>query len=101
MGFHTVAIGRGADKEKLAKELGAQIYIDTLAEDAVAALQRMGGAQAILATGTSGEAMGRLVPCGTWEVHCCRRATGRDSIECVSARLRRTFGSRQPDRHAD
>jgi len=62
MGFHTVAIGRGADKEKLAKELGAQIYIDTVAEDAVAALQRMGGAQAILATGTSGEAMGRLVP---------------------------------------
>src|SRR5215510_1244925 len=62
MGFHTVAIGRGADKEKLAKELGAQIYIDTVAEDAVAALQRMGGAQAILATGTSGEARGKLVP---------------------------------------
>src|SRR5499426_321076 len=39
MGFHTVAIGRGADKEELAKELGAQIYIDTVAEDPVAALQ--------------------------------------------------------------
>ena len=62
MGFRTVAIGRGADKEKLAKDLGAQVYIDTVAEDAVAALQRMGGAHAILATGTSGEAMGKLVP---------------------------------------
>ena len=61
MGFKTVAIGRGADKEKLAKDLGAHIYIDTVAEDAVAALQRMGGAQAILATGTSGELMGTLV----------------------------------------
>ena len=62
MGFHTVAIGRGADKEKLAKELGGNVYIDSTSEDPVAALQRMGGAQAILATGTSGEAMGTLVP---------------------------------------
>jgi alcohol dehydrogenase, propanol-preferring len=62
MGFHTVAIGRGADKEKLAKELGAHVYIDSTSEDAVAALQLMGGAQAILATGTSGEAMGTLLP---------------------------------------
>jgi D-arabinose 1-dehydrogenase-like Zn-dependent alcohol dehydrogenase len=62
MGFRTVAIGRGRDKEKLAKDLGAQVYIDAAAEDAVAVLQRMGGARAILATGTSGDAMGRLVP---------------------------------------
>ena len=61
MGFRTVAIGRGRDKEKLAKDLGAHVYIDTAAEDAVAVLQRMGGARAILATGTSGEAMGQPV----------------------------------------
>jgi D-arabinose 1-dehydrogenase-like Zn-dependent alcohol dehydrogenase len=61
MGFRTVAIGRGHDKEKLAKDLGAHFYIDAAAEDAAAVLQRMGGARAILATGTSGEAMGRLV----------------------------------------
>src|ERR1700704_4380929 len=61
MGFHTVAIGRGADKEKLAKDLGAHVYIDTAVDDAVAVLQRMGGARAILATGTSGSAMGPLV----------------------------------------
>jgi propanol-preferring alcohol dehydrogenase len=62
LGFRTVAIGRGRDKEKLAKDLGAHVYIDTAAEDVVAVLQRMGGARAILATGTSGSAMGSLVP---------------------------------------
>jgi D-arabinose 1-dehydrogenase-like Zn-dependent alcohol dehydrogenase len=61
MGFRTVAIGRGREKEKLAKELGAHLYIDATIDDAAAALQRMGGARAILATGTSGEAMGPLV----------------------------------------
>src|SRR5438876_4328404 len=61
MGFHTVAIGRGREKEKLAKDLGAHAYIDAAVDDAAAVLQRMGGARAILATGTSGEAMGPLV----------------------------------------
>jgi propanol-preferring alcohol dehydrogenase len=61
MGFRTVAIGLGRDKEKLAKDLGAHVYIDASAEDATAVLQRMGGARAILATGTSGAAMGPLV----------------------------------------
>jgi alcohol dehydrogenase, propanol-preferring len=61
MGFHTVAIGRGGDKEKLAKDLGAHVYIDTAVEDAAALLQRMGGAKAILATAPSGDAMGPLV----------------------------------------
>jgi alcohol dehydrogenase, propanol-preferring len=61
MGFRTVAIGRGREKEKLAKDLGAHAYIDAVAEDAAAALQRLGGAGAILATGTSGGAMGPLV----------------------------------------
>ena len=61
MGFRTVAIGRGGDKEKLAKDLGAHVYIDSAAEDATAVLQRMGGARAILATAPSGSAMGPLV----------------------------------------
>ena len=61
MGFRTVAIGRGREKEKLAKDLGAHVYIYTTVDDAAAALQRMGGASAILATGTSGAAMGPLV----------------------------------------
>jgi D-arabinose 1-dehydrogenase-like Zn-dependent alcohol dehydrogenase len=62
MGFRTVAIGRGLDKEKLAKDLGAHVYIDSAVDDAAAVLQRMGGARAILATATSGDAMGPLVP---------------------------------------
>jgi alcohol dehydrogenase, propanol-preferring len=61
MGFHTVAIGRGSEKEKLAKDLGAHIYIDTAVNDSAAILQRMGGARAILATAPSGDAMGPLV----------------------------------------
>src|ERR1700732_5120256 len=61
MGFRTVAIGRGGDKEKLAKDLGAHVYIDSAVDDAAAVLQRMGGARAILATAPSGEAMGPLV----------------------------------------
>ncbi len=61
MGFRTVAIGRGREKNNLAKDLGAHIYIDTAVEDAAAVLQRMGGARAILATATSGDAMGPLV----------------------------------------
>src|SRR6202161_3962308 len=60
-GFNTVAIGRGREKGKLAKGLGAHSYIDSAAEDAAAVLQRMGGARAILATATSGDAMGPLV----------------------------------------
>jgi len=61
LGFHTVAIGRGSDKEKLAKHLGAHVYIDTALDDATAVLQRMGGARAILATAPSGDSMGPLV----------------------------------------
>jgi propanol-preferring alcohol dehydrogenase len=61
MGFRTVAIGRGRDKQKLATDLGAHVYIDTAVDDAVAVLQRMGGARAILATAPNGDAMGPLV----------------------------------------
>src|SRR6058998_578876 len=61
MGFHTVAIGRGREKDKLAKDFGAHVYIDAAADDATAVLQRMGGARAILATAPSGGAMGPLV----------------------------------------
>jgi D-arabinose 1-dehydrogenase-like Zn-dependent alcohol dehydrogenase len=61
MGFRTIAIGRGAEKEKLAKDLGAHVYIDTAVDDAGTVLRGMGGARAILATAPSGGAMGPLV----------------------------------------
>jgi D-arabinose 1-dehydrogenase-like Zn-dependent alcohol dehydrogenase len=57
MGFHTVAIARGRDKEPFAKQLGAAIYIDSQAQDPAAELLHLGGAQVILATATSGAAM--------------------------------------------
>jgi D-arabinose 1-dehydrogenase-like Zn-dependent alcohol dehydrogenase len=57
MGFHTVAIARGQDKQPLATRLGAAIYIDSQAQDPAGELQKLGGAKVILATVTSGEAM--------------------------------------------
>ena len=57
MGFRTVAIARGKDKEPLARKLGAQRYIDSQSEDPGAALQKLGGAKVVLATATSGSAM--------------------------------------------
>jgi len=57
MGFHTVGIARGKDKEPLARQLGASVYIDSQAQDPAAELLKLGGAKVILATATSGEAM--------------------------------------------
>ena len=61
MGFRTVAIARGMDKEPLARKLGAWSYIDSQAQDAAAALTKMGGARVILATVTSGPAMSAVL----------------------------------------
>lgn len=57
MGFRTVAIARGKDKEKLARELGAQHYIDSQAGSVGEQLNALGGAKIVLATVTNGEAM--------------------------------------------
>jgi D-arabinose 1-dehydrogenase-like Zn-dependent alcohol dehydrogenase len=57
LGFETVAIARGKDKEELARRLGAHHYVDSEAEDVAEALQRLGGAAAILATAASADAM--------------------------------------------
>jgi D-arabinose 1-dehydrogenase-like Zn-dependent alcohol dehydrogenase len=57
MGFHAVGIARGKDKEPLARQLGASLYIDSKAQDPAAELLKLGGAKVILATATSGEAM--------------------------------------------
>jgi D-arabinose 1-dehydrogenase-like Zn-dependent alcohol dehydrogenase len=57
MGFHTVGIARGKDKEPLARKLGTSVYIDSQAQDPAAELLKLGGAKVILATVTSGEAM--------------------------------------------
>ena len=68
-GYRVAAVGRGADIASLAKKLGAQVYIDSATTDPATELQKLGGAQAILATAPSGKAMaamvGGLAPGGT------------------------------------
>ncbi len=61
MGFETVAINRGIDKERLARKLGAHHYIDATAMDVVAELQKFGGANVILATAPNAAAISALV----------------------------------------
>lgn len=69
MGFKTVGIARGKDKEALARELGAVHYIDSQTQDPAAELTKLGGARVILATVTAGDAMSAvqagLAPRGT------------------------------------
>ena len=61
MGFVTVAIGRGGDKEALARKLGAHHYIDAGAGDPAAELQKLGGARVILSTAPNAQAISALV----------------------------------------
>jgi D-arabinose 1-dehydrogenase-like Zn-dependent alcohol dehydrogenase len=57
MGFRTVGIARGKDKEPLARKLGAHDYIDSQNQDPAAELLKLGGAKIILATVTNSDAM--------------------------------------------
>jgi D-arabinose 1-dehydrogenase-like Zn-dependent alcohol dehydrogenase len=57
MGFKTVAIARGTDKESLARKLGAHHYIDSQSKNVAAELLKLGGAKVVLATVTNAEAM--------------------------------------------
>src|SRR5580704_912061 len=94
MGFRTVGIARGKDKETLARKLGAHHYIDTQSQDPAAELLKFGGAKVILATVTNGDAMsaveGGLAVNGTMmligavpslQVSPIQLLTGRQSIK--------------------
>jgi D-arabinose 1-dehydrogenase-like Zn-dependent alcohol dehydrogenase len=61
MGFRTFAIGRGKDKEPLARKLGAVHYVDTALGEPADELQKFGGARIILATAPDSKAMSALV----------------------------------------
>lgn len=61
MGYRTVAIGRGADKQPLAKKLGAHEYIDTNGGAPAAALQKLGGARVVLATAPDSKSISAVV----------------------------------------
>jgi D-arabinose 1-dehydrogenase-like Zn-dependent alcohol dehydrogenase len=60
LGFETVAIARGTEKEELAHKLGAHHYIDSTAGNPGEALAALGGADVILSTVTSSNAMGAV-----------------------------------------
>jgi len=59
-GYKVAAIGRGSENAALAKKLGASVYIDSKSTNAAEALQKLGGAQVILATAPSSKAMSEL-----------------------------------------
>jgi D-arabinose 1-dehydrogenase-like Zn-dependent alcohol dehydrogenase len=61
MGFRTVAIARGRDKEALARKLGAHEYVDSAAGDPAEQLTALGGAKVVLATVTNAAAMSAVV----------------------------------------
>jgi D-arabinose 1-dehydrogenase-like Zn-dependent alcohol dehydrogenase len=61
MGFKTVAIARGKDKEELVRKLGAGQYIDSKSQNPVGELVKLGGAKIILGTVPSGKAMSEVL----------------------------------------
>ena len=61
MGYRTIAIGRGKDKEALALKLGAVRYLDSDAVRVEEELTKLGGASVILATAPSSKAMSVLI----------------------------------------
>src|SRR2546422_3245340 len=61
MGFKTVAINRGNDKESLARQLGAHHYIYANEPDAVTEMHKLGGARVILATAPNAQAISALI----------------------------------------
>lgn len=61
MGFNTVAIARGAEKEPFARQLGAKHYIDSEAQNPAAELEKLGGAKVILSTVTGAKAVGAVL----------------------------------------
>src|SRR5499425_1273456 len=60
-GYRVAAIGRGPENSALAEKLGASLYIDSQSLNATQELQKLGGAQAILATAPNSKAMTELI----------------------------------------
>jgi len=91
-GYKVAAIGRGSENASLANKLGASVYIDSKSTNAAQELQKLGGAQAILATAPSSKGMSELIdglePNGRFMVI----GAAFDPIEVTPAQL--IFGSR-------
>lgn len=61
MGYEVVALSSGSDKKDFATQLGAHHYVNTSEEDPVQALQKLGGADMIVATAPNAKAITGLV----------------------------------------
>ncbi|MEV5888301.1 alcohol dehydrogenase catalytic domain-containing protein [Nonomuraea fuscirosea] len=61
LGYRVAAVARGEAKSELARELGADHYIDSTRQDPAEALRELGGAAAIIATASNGASMSGLV----------------------------------------
>jgi D-arabinose 1-dehydrogenase-like Zn-dependent alcohol dehydrogenase len=61
MGFETVALNRGTDKQPLATKIGAKHYIDSSSGNLGEALQKLGGARVALATAPDAKSISALV----------------------------------------
>jgi D-arabinose 1-dehydrogenase-like Zn-dependent alcohol dehydrogenase len=98
MGYRTVAIARGVDKEPLARKLGAHIYLNSQTQDVAAELSKLGGAKTILATVTSGKAMSSVIPGLATRGKLVVVGAGMDPIQVTPLDL--IFGSRTIVGHA-
>jgi propanol-preferring alcohol dehydrogenase len=92
LGFRVAAIARGTDKAELAAKLGAAHYIDSASEDPGAALQKLGGAAAIVATAASGASMTPLVAGLAPRGHLVVVGAAQDPISVQTTEL--IFGTR-------
>lgn len=95
MGFEVVAIGRGADKRSLAKQLGAHHYLDNGSINVAEALQKLGGASLVVATASAGKAVADTIKGLRPGGHVITLGATPDPIELVSYDL--IFGNRSVD----
>jgi D-arabinose 1-dehydrogenase-like Zn-dependent alcohol dehydrogenase len=87
MGFKTVALSKGSDKEALARKLGAHIYLNSEIQNIQSELQNLGGARVILATAPSGKSITPLIDALSNKGELVIVGASNDPIEVVSTQL--------------
>jgi D-arabinose 1-dehydrogenase-like Zn-dependent alcohol dehydrogenase len=99
LGFRTVAVSRGTDKEELARRLGADEYIDADAADPARELPRRGGARVVLTTAPSGKAIGSIIG-GSGRTASCSSSQGPRMRPSCTLRPSSTATARSRDGQA-
>lgn len=91
MGFYTVALSRGADKQAFALQLGANAYIDTQAHDVADELRKLGGAALVIVTAPNPDVISPLLnglaPLGKLLVHTAIDPVPMDTVAMVNNAL--------------